>query len=254
MATSSAGRVVVLSGANEGIGYHMMTALLEDGYRVAAVDVNGDNVRDVRDRSPDRVRYYECDVADTDDVDATVADVIDRWGTIDILVNNAAVANLAPFHEQTPADTRREFDVNFFGYLRLIRAILPHMRARGDGLIHNVGSATGAVGHPGLTGYAATKGAIEAMTRSLRLELRGTGVSCTLMVPPTTDTRMSAELGYPEWMTATADDVGRQLAKRIESTGPVITPDWQTSLGLYLVRRVPLLWTKLTERFVDLGE
>lgn len=252
MTSTSPGNVVVLTGANQGIGYHMLRTLLDDGYRVAALDIEGDNVRAVRDKSPGEVRFYECDVADAGDVEATVSSVIDQWDRIDILVNNAAIAEFAPFGEQTTADTRREFETNFFGYLRMIRAVLPHMQARDEGIIHDVGSATGTVGHPGLSGYAATKGAIEAMTRSLALELRHTGISCTLMLPPTTDTRMSAHLGYPEWMRATPDDVGRKLARRIESTGPVITPDRQTSIGLYLVQRFPSLWAKVTERFVDL--
>lgn len=254
MTTTSTGQVVVLTGANQGIGYHMLRALIDDGYRVAALDIDGDNVRTVRDNSPDAVRFYECDVSDASDVDAAVSDVIDQWERIDILVNNAAIAEFAPFGERTIADTRQEFETNFFGYLRTIRAVLPHMQARDNGIIHNVGSGTGNVGHPGLSGYAATKGAIKAMTRSLALELRHTGISCTLMLPPTTDTRMSARLGYPEWMRATPDDVGRGLADRIESTGPVITPDLQTSIGLYLIQRFPGLWAKMTERFVDLEE
>lgn len=254
MAATSTERVVVLTGANEGIGHHMLVALIDDGYQVAGLDINGGNIRAVRDNSPDHVRFYECDVSDTDDVHAAVTDVIDQWGRIDILVNNAAVANVAPFDDQTAADTQREFEVNVFGYLRMIRAVLPHLRVRGEGIIHNMGSGTGDVGHPGLTGYAATKGAIKALTRSLQLELRQTGVSCTLMVPPTTDTRMSTELGYPEWMRAEPEDVGRKLANKIESTSAVITPDWKTSLGLYLIHRFPTLWTKMTERFVDLTE
>lgn len=253
MAPSPDGRVVVLTGANEGIGYHMLTTLVGDGYRVGALDIEGANVRAVRDRFPDRVELFEGDVSDSDVPRRAVAEVVDRWGRVDILVNNAAVATFAPFDEQAIADTRREFEVNVFGYLGMIHAVLPRMLARGDGIIHNMGSGTGDVGHPGLTGYAATKGAIKALTRSLRLELRRTGVTCTLMVPPTTDTRLSDDLGYPGWMTAEAADVGRKLADRIESTGPVIVPDRSTSLGLSLIRHVPSLWTRLTERFVDLG-
>lgn len=245
---------VVLTGANAGIGYHMLSALVRDDYRVAALDVDGDNVRSLQDRSPDAVRFYECDVADTGDVREAVGDVIDRWGRIDVLVNNAAVGHVGRFDDQAAEDVHRAFEVNVFGYLRTIRAVLPHMRSRDDGIIHNVGSGTGALGHPGLASYAATKGAIRAFTRSLRLELRRTGVTCTLMVPPTTDTGLSRELSYPAWMVADAKDVGRKLAARIDSTDPVITPDWQASVGLSLVKRVPGLWPRLTERAVDLSE
>lgn len=254
MPSTSTGQVVVLTGANQGIGYHMLRALIEDGYRVAGLDIDGDNIRAIRDTFPGEACFYECDVTDAGDVEGAVSDVIDQWGRIDVLVNNAAIAEFATFSEHTMADTRQEFETNFFGYLRMIRAVLPHMQARDNGIIHNMGSGTGNVGHPGLSGYAATKGAIKAITRSLALELRHTGISCTLMVPPTTDTRMSAHLGYPEWMRATPEDIGRKLARKIEATGPVITPDWQTSIGLYLIQRFPSLWAKMTEQFVDLEE
>ncbi len=139
------------------------------------------------------------------------------------------------------ADTRREFEVNFFGYQRLIRAVLPHMQAQGFGIIHNMGSGTADTGHPGLSGYSATKGAIKALVRSLQLELRHTDVSCTLMIPPSTNTQMTADLEYPEWMTVDPEEVGRNLADKIHSTRPVITPDMTTRIGLSLTRRFPSL-------------
>ena len=244
-------RTVVVTGANEGIGYHMLAALLEDGYRVAGLDVDGGNLRSLEDDSPDRVRYYECDVTSTEDVERAIDAVVDRWGRIDVLVNNAATFNFAPFEEQTLADTRREFEVNYFGYVRTIRAVLPHMRARGGGIVHNVSSGAGVVGHPGLSGYASTKGAIEALVRTLRLELRYEDVACTLMHPPLSNTRSAAELGYPASALSDPASVGRKLANEIESTDAVITADWKTKAGLYLARRFPSLVKKGTERFVE---
>ncbi|WP_079977719.1 SDR family NAD(P)-dependent oxidoreductase [Halococcus sediminicola] len=246
MTTSNDEKVIVLTGANKGIGYHMLTALTEEDLRIAALDITGDNVRDVRDDYPSQVRYYKCDVADTDDVDTTVSKIIDQWGRIDILVNNAGVARVASFQERSPADTRREFEVNFFGYQRLIRAVLPHMLEQGTGIIHNMGSGTADTGHPGLSGYSATKGAIKAFVRSLQLELRHTDVSCTLMIPPSTNTQMTADIEYPEWMTVEAEEIGRKLVTKIHSTQPVITPDRTTRIGLSLTRRFPSLWRRMT--------
>ena len=251
MASSEGGRVVVVTGANEGIGYHLLTALLEDGYRVAGLDVDGENVRPLAGAYPERVRYYDCDVTADDEVRAAIDGVLDAWGRIDVLVNNAATFEFAPFAEQTLEDTRREFEVNYFGYVRTIRAVLPHMRARNEGIVHNVSSGVALVGHPGLTGYASTKGAVEALTRSLRLELRNEGVSCTVMHPPLTNTRTAAALGYPEWLLSDPADVGRKLAAKVESTRPVITADLGTKLGLAVARRVPYLVRKGTERFVE---
>ena len=250
MSGSTERRVVVITGANEGIGYHMLASLVERGYRVAGLDIDGEHIRSLQETHPGRVQYFECDVTSDDDVRTATDGVLDQWGRIDILVNNAAVFNFAPFEEQTLADTRREFEVNYFGYVRTIRAVLPRMRARGEGIIHNVSSGAGLVGHPGLSGYASTKGAIEALVRSLRLELQHENVACTVMHPPLSNTRSAARIGYPESLLSDPADSGRKLAGKVESTGPVITADWKTKVGLYLSRRVPYLVRKGTERFV----
>ena len=254
MTTSTDEEVIVLTGANEGIGYHLVTALAEDNRQIAALDINGDNVLDVQEDVSAQVRYYKCDVTDTDDVNTTVNEIIGQWGRIDILVNNAGVARVGSFQDRSPADTRREFEVNFFGYQRLIRAVLPHMRAQGTGIIHNMGSGTADTGHPGLSGYSATKGAIKAFVRSLQLELRHTDISCTLMIPPSVNTQMTADIEYPEWMTVEAEEIGRKLATKIHSTQPVITPDRTTNIGLSLTRRFPSLWRKMTAGIVRRSE
>lgn len=247
-------RVVVITGANEGIGYHLLTSLLEGGYRVAGLDINGEHIQSVQNKHPERARFFECDVTADDDVQTAIEEILNEWGQIDILVNNAAIFNFAPFEDQTLAETRREFEVNYFGYVRLIHAVLPHMRARNGGIVHNVSSGAGLVGHPGLSGYASTKGAIEAFVRSLRLELQHENVACTLMHPPLSSTRSATELGYPAALLSDPADVGRKLAGKIESTDRVITADWQTKVGLYLSQRVSYLVKKGTERFVSPAE
>ncbi|WP_336359379.1 SDR family NAD(P)-dependent oxidoreductase [Haladaptatus sp. ZSTT2] len=251
MSLAAKNRIVVITGANEGIGYHMLTSLLERGYRVAGLDINGEHISALQKIHPERVRFIACDVTEDDAVTTAIEGIIDDWGRIDILVNNAGVFNFAPFEAQTLADTKREFEVNYFGYLRMIHAVLPHMRAQNEGIIHNVSSGAGLVGHPGLTGYASTKGAIEALVRSLRLELQHENVSCTLMHPPLSNTESAAELGYPKSLLSDPADVGRKLAAQIESTDRVITADWQTKLGLYLSQRLPYMVKKGTERFVS---
>ncbi|MDS0293802.1 SDR family NAD(P)-dependent oxidoreductase [Halogeometricum luteum] len=243
-------RVVVVTGANEGIGYHLLAALVEDGYRVAGFDVEGDAIESLREAHPERVRYHECDVTVDADVEAAVAGVVGEWGRIDILVNNAAVLEYGFFEDQTLSDARRVFEVNYFGYVRTIRAVLPHMRARGGGIVHNVSSGAGRVGNPGLSGYASTKGAVESLTRSLRLELRRENVACTIVHPRLAATRSARTLGYPASRMSDPADVGRKLAAKIESKGPVIYADWVTRIGLALAQRFPALVERETERFL----
>lgn len=250
MVDGETGRVVALTGANSGIGYQILRELVRDGYRVAAFDVDGGNIQRPRSAQLEQVTFVECDVTRDESVERAVTAVIERWGRIDILVNNAGIATFALFETQSLNDIHREFDVNYFGYVRTIRSVLPRMRDRGTGIIHNMGSPAGRVGYPGMTGYASTKGAIEGLARSLRLELHDEDVWCTLWVPPATDTRMAAGLGYPKWLLADPVDVGRNFARQIESTDRVIMPDWQTRAGTWLIERFPLLWQWATDRFM----
>lgn len=243
-------RTVVVTGANRGIGYHLLRALLEDGYRVAGFDVDVDALESLREAHPGRVLAVECDVTVDDDVERAVEGVLDEWGRIDVLVNNAAVLAFEFFEDQTPADLERVFAVNFFGYVRTIRAVLPHMRSRGTGTIHNVSSGVCRVGNPGLTGYAATKGAIESFTRSLRHELRHEDVSCSIVHPRLAATPGAAALEYPASQLSDPEYVGRKLAGKIESTRPVIYTDWVTRIGLALAQRFPWLVERSTERFL----
>jgi NAD(P)-dependent dehydrogenase (short-subunit alcohol dehydrogenase family) len=85
MAVPADRRVVVVTGANEGIGYHLLVALLNDGYRVAGLDVDGEHLRPLQEQYPDRVRFQQCDVTVDDDVQMAIDEVVDRWGQIDIL-------------------------------------------------------------------------------------------------------------------------------------------------------------------------
>ncbi|WP_435333627.1 SDR family NAD(P)-dependent oxidoreductase [Haloarchaeobius sp. TZWWS8] len=245
------GKVVVVTGANEGIGHHMVRALLDDGYRVAGLDVDVTNLRTLQDSHPDSLRFYECDVTVDTDVQTAIDAVVDEWGRIDILVNNAAILNFGFFEDQTVADVRDTFEVNVFGYLRTVHAVLPHMLARNEGIIHNVSSGVGLVGNPGLTGYGASKGAIEAFTRSLRLELQDSNVAVTVMHPRLAATRSALELGYPDSQMADPAEVGRKLADKIESTKPVIMADWVTRIGLAVAQRFPSIVRRGTRRFVE---
>ncbi len=237
--------VVIITGANNGIGFHMTKSLLENQLRVAGLDLSGENLSALQDSYPDLLRFYQCDVTDETQVNAAVASVIQEWGRIDILVNNACLAIFSPFEQKSLDDTRKEFEVNYFGYLHMIKAVLPHMKAQGQGIIHNVSSGVGITGFPGIYGYASTKGAIEALTRTLALEFEPYGINVNLVHPPLTHTKSAAPLGIPPQMMADPADVGRKLVKRIQSTKATVTPDFQTVLGLFANRHFPEAMGKL---------
>jgi len=249
---STGNPVVIITGANNGIGFHMAAALLEERYRVAGFDLSGENLAALQETYPDRLLFWRCDVTDEAQVEAAVEAVVQRWGRIDVLVNNACLTIFKPFEEKTLEETRREFEVNYFGYVRTIAAVLPQMKTQGGGIIHNVGSGVGITGFPGIYGYVSTKGAIEALTRTLALELARYGICVNLVHPPLTNTRSAAPLGIPPQAMADPADVGRKLAKKILSTKPVITPDFKTAAYLFFARRYPdavgRLFGKMAER------
>lgn len=233
------GRVVIITGANAGIGFHMASALLEGGYRVAALDLTGENLVPLRQLYADSLRFHSCDVREEKLVHAAVSSVVREWGRVDILVNNACLAVFGFFEEKSLRDVRSEFEVNYFGYLNMIRAVLPHMKARRKGVIHNVSSGVGITGFPGVYGYASSKAAIEALTRALALELAPYGIAVNLIHPPLTATKSSSPLGIPKRLMADPADVGRKLARKVGSRKALITPDLRTALGLFLSRHFP---------------
>ncbi len=227
-----------------GIGLAMTQTLLADGYRVAAFDLSTGNLESLRAAYPNQLEVHACDVSQADQVQAAVEAVIQKWERIDIVVNNAALAIFKRFDERTLEETRRELDVNYFGYVNVIAAVLPHMKANG-GIIHNMSSGVGITGFARLPGYTSTKGAIESLTRTLAIEFEPYKIHVNVMHPPLTNTKSASPLGVPAQTLADPAIVGRNLAKKIESTKPVIASDLQTALYLFFAYRHPLFFGRL---------
>jgi len=244
------GPVVIITGANNGIGYYITKSLLENEFRVAGFDLSGENLSALHSRYPARIRYYCCDVTDETLVNRAVVSVIREWHRIDILVNNACFVIFKPFEQKSLDYTRKEFEVNYFGYLKMIKAVLPHMNAQGYGIIHNISSGISFTGFPGIYGYASTKGAIESLTRTLAIELDPFGIAVNLLHPPLTNTKSAASLGIPVQMMRGPADVGHRLAGRIWSTKTNITPDFKTALGLFANRHLSGAIGKLLTKMV----
>jgi NAD(P)-dependent dehydrogenase (short-subunit alcohol dehydrogenase family) len=230
------GRVVIVTGANNGIGLGLARASAAAGDRVACFDISGENLGGLK--------FFRCDVTDPAQVDSSVAAVIAEWGRIDILVNNACLVIFSPFEDKPLEDTRREFEVNYFGYINLIRAVLPTMKAQHGGVIHNFSSTVGTSGFAGIYGYSSTKGAIEALSRTLAIEFAPYGITVNIVHPPLTRTKSSAPLGVPPQFMADPADVGRKLAKKIGSTKPVVTPGVAESLGVFASKLAPEMMGK----------
>lgn len=235
--------VVVITGANRGIGLGLARALQVLGRRVAALDLGVENLSGVE--------AFICDITDPGQVEAAVARVVEKWGRVDVLVNNACLALFSSFEERDLEEIRREFEVNYFGHLNTIRAVLPYMKAQGGGVIHNVSSTVGFSGFPGLSGYTSTKGALEALSRTLALELEPYGITVNVIHPPLTRSASSAPLGVPARVMADPEVVGRKLAPKIGSRRPVVTPGWVESAGVFMARLLPGAMGRLMSRAAE---
>jgi NAD(P)-dependent dehydrogenase (short-subunit alcohol dehydrogenase family) len=120
-----------------------------------------------------------------------------------------------------------------------VTRVLRNMKARRKGIIHNVSSSVGVTGFPGLSGYASSKGAIEALTRTLALEFEPHGIKVNIVHPPLTNTKSAAPMGVPANVMEDPAKVGRKLARKIQSTKSIITPDFKTAIALLVSRHFP---------------
>src|SRR5213595_979356 len=179
--------VALVTGASSGIGKAASLALVEAGFDVIGTSRNASGVT-----QRDGVTFLELDVTSDESVSAVVRRVIDRFGRLDVLVNNAGTGAAGAAEESSVAQDQRVFDINFFGLIRMTKAVLPHMRARGSGRIINISSVLGLVPAPYMASYAATKHAIEGYSESVDHEVREYGIRVLLVEPAYTRTSFDA--------------------------------------------------------------
>jgi len=230
---------IIITGGNAGIGYYMTRQFLEDGHCVAVLDVSTDRLEPLETIYDGSLVICMGDAADEADVARCLTKVNGLWGGVDIAIHNACVCVFAPFGKTSEADLKRVHEVNFGGAVNLARWALPIMKRQKSGRLCFVSSGVGVTGMDGLSVYASSKGAIEALARCLRLEYAGTGVSVHLMHPPLTRTASSSPLPVPPQMMADPEKVGRALARRIESNSFIITTGIKQRLMVGLAYHLP---------------
>ena len=164
-------RVWLISGCSTGFGREIARVALARGERVAVTARNPASVAELCESHPDSSVALALDVTDHEQVLAAVEATLTHFGAIDVLVNNAGYGYLAAIEEGEDEEIRRMFETNFFGALDLTRAVLPHMRERGGGLIINNSSQAGLMANPGTGFYSASKYALEGLMEALGKEL-----------------------------------------------------------------------------------
>lgn len=185
------GKVSVVTGAGSGIGQAIAVRLAEEGARVLVADVNADGAEatasDIRRQGHD-AHAFTADVADSSQVDAMVSAALERWGRIDVLVNNAGVNIPGVLHEVPDDVIDRTLAVNVKGQIYGCRAAIPHMLRQGGGSIVNIASVNGVVSEPFLAVYSASKGASVMLTKGVALDYAKQGIRCNVICPGWVDT------------------------------------------------------------------
>jgi short-subunit dehydrogenase len=175
--------LALVTGASSGIGKAAAHALAAAGFQVVGTSRASSRVTPV-----DGVTFVDLDVTVDESVTTVVQQVIERFGRIDVLVNNAGVGTAGAAEESSVAQAQGIFDINVFGLIRMTKAVLPHMRAQGHGRIINLSSVLGFIPQPYMAVYVASKHAVEGYSESLDHEVREHGVRVLLVQPAYTHT------------------------------------------------------------------
>jgi NAD(P)-dependent dehydrogenase (short-subunit alcohol dehydrogenase family) len=203
-------KVWLITGSASGLGRAIAEHLLERGDRLVATARRPEAARDLCDRYPGQVALARLDVTESAQAVAAVDIALAEFGRLDVLVNNAGFASVAPFEQMSDAVFTAQIDTNFHGVVNLVRAVVPTMRRQRSGHIINISSGAGRLGAPGMTAYHAAKWAVGGFTESIAKELRGFGVHAVAVEPGSMPTN---------WAASAAAD-----ARALE-------PDYQPSVG-----------------------
>ncbi len=171
------GKVILVTGASSGIGLACATALQAKGHTVYG------SSRDLKRMQSVSFKPIELDVTDDASVKAAIDKIIKAEGRIDVLVNNAGNGVTGPAYAMPVDFAKKQFEVNFFGVVRVSSEVLPKMIEAKQGLVVNIGSLAGLFGLPYQSMYSASKYAIEGYSQSLRMELKNTGIKIAIINP-----------------------------------------------------------------------
>jgi 3alpha(or 20beta)-hydroxysteroid dehydrogenase len=184
-------KVAIVTGAASGMGAATAALFAAEGATVVLCDVNRAQGEAVADRIGGAALFRALDIRDEAGWATLVAELRDRFGRIDILINNAAIVRMWPIEAMDVAQARALVDINVFGALLGAKHVTPVMRAAGRGVIINLSSLTGVIGMNGLSAYSASKWAVRGLTRSLALELGPSGIRVCAIMPGGINTPMN---------------------------------------------------------------
>lgn len=215
------GKIILITGASSGIGKTCAEHLAQQGHRVFGTSRRAPFPPQAA--QPGSPEMIQMDVNQDASVRRGVDFILQEAGRLDVVVNNAGFGLAGPVEDTTIEEAQEQFETNFFGVLRVCRAVLPAMRERRSGYIVNISSLGGIIALPYQALYSATKFAVEGLTEALRMEMRPFGVHVVLIEPGDTSTQFTANRrvalaarenrAYAEWYERTieiveADELG----------------------------------------------
>ena len=222
-------KVAFITGAGSGFGEGMAMTFAREGARVAVVDINEQAAKNVAAAIGNSATAFRCDVANASDVDATVKAAIAAFGSIDILINNAGMTHRRqPLLDVDEAEFDRMFAVNVKSIYLTAKAVVPLFRAKGGGVIINIGSTAGLRPRPGLTWYNASKGAVNLVSKSMAAELAPDKIRVCAIAPVAGETPL-----LPTFMGGDTPEL-REAFRASVPLGRLSTPQDVANAALFL--------------------
>ncbi len=176
-------KVWLITGCSTGFGRELAQLALKAGQQVVVTARKISDISDIVASYPTTALALSLDVTKPTDIEATVKQAKEKFGRIDVLVNNAGIGYFGAIEESEDEEIRRMFEINFFGLANMTKAVLPHMRAQQSGHIINIASIAGLVGYPAVGYYNATKFAVDGFSESLSKEVAPLGIKVTIISP-----------------------------------------------------------------------
>ena len=247
------GKVAIVTGASSGIGRATALALAEQGVWVALASRNGEALSTIAEelkRQGRQVIVIPTNVTQREQVEALVEEVLAQWGRVDILISNAGEYIRAPITDLDPADLQRSLDVNFFGGVYCVKAVLPHMLAQKSGHIVFVTSMDGKIGLPPDAPYVSAKFALTGFCEVLRQEVHDSGIAVTNVLPGRVDTVMIEDLKFA-WISPkiSTESVAAAILNGIRMRKPIVIVPPQAKLLYYINVFAPTLSDRLSRLF-----
>lgn len=208
-------KVWLITGSSSGFGRALAEAVLERGDRLIATARKPEQLNDLIEAFPNTAKAVRLDVTSRQEVDDAIDTALSTFGQIDILVNNAGYGLLGAIEEVSDSEVRTQVETNFFGALKMMQAVLPHMRNRRAGHILNVSSVGGFNGFAGFGIYNATKFALEGASEALALEVAPFNINITIIEPGSFRT---------DWAGRSLNRSATQIEDYAESSGE--TRNW----------------------------